>query len=291
VVSCDDEVMTLDIRAMTRDELKVLIGWAADEGWNPGFHDASIFWGTDPEAFIAAELDSRFIGGGSVVSYGGAFGFMGLFIVDPRHRGHGLGSQLWHARLERLRSRLEPGATIGMDGVFEMQDWYAGGGFVFHHRSIRYRSTGVSTVPARGVVAVADVPFEQLSAYDRSCFPAPRGGFLRPWLSQPGGHALAAIEDSTLAGFGVARRCREGIKIGPLFADHREAAEGLYASLAATAPGEPVFLDVPESNPAAMALAADLGMEEVFGTARMYIGTPPALHQDRIFGITTFELG
>jgi hypothetical protein len=32
-------------------------------------------------------------------------------------------------------------------------------------------------------------------------------------------------------------------------------------------------------------------MEEVFGTARMYLGDPPALAHERIFGVTTFELG
>jgi hypothetical protein len=32
-------------------------------------------------------------------------------------------------------------------------------------------------------------------------------------------------------------------------------------------------------------------MKQVFGTARMYTGEPPAIALDRVFGVTTFELG
>ena len=71
----------LTLRLMTKDEVDRLVGWAADEGWNPGLHDADIFWEADPEAFVAAEVDREVIGGGAIASYDGAFEFMGLFGV------------------------------------------------------------------------------------------------------------------------------------------------------------------------------------------------------------------
>lgn len=284
------------IRPMSRSEVDELVDWAAREGWNPGLHDADLFWATDPDAFVAAELAGELIGGGAITSYDGEFGFMGFFIVRPEYRGRGFGDTLWHARRDRLLARLRPGATIGMDGVFAMQDYYAKGGFVFSHRNIRYRvGIPVSTVRATSrqedILPLEAVPLDEFLAYDRTCFPAPRPEFLRGWIRQPEGLALGLRRQGRLCGYGAVRRCREGCKIGPLFADDAAAAEALYRRLTAFAAGGPLFLDAPENNPDAMALTRRHGMEEVFGCARMYLGPVPEIAHNRVFGVTTFELG
>lgn len=286
----------LVIRNMTHVEVDELIGWAAQEGWNPGLHDAEVFWTTDPEAFIAADVDGELIGGGAITSYGGEFGFMGLFIVRPEYRGSGFGNTLWHARLERLVDRLRPGASIGLDGVFDMQHYYARGGFVFSHRNMRFRAE-IPDRPApvmdddRSIIPLTTVPFDQVLTYDRTCFPAMRPAFLRAWISQPDALALGYRRDGKLAGYGVVRRCGEGCKLGPLFADDLLGAEVLYAHLVGFAAGGPLYLDAPENNPAAMALVQKHRMVEVFGCARMYLGPPPDIAHERVFGVSTFELG
>jgi len=284
----------LVIRNMTPAEVDALVDWAAREGWNPGLHDAGLFWATDPEAFIAAELAGEMIGGGAITAYGGEFGFMGFFIMRPEFRGRGLGNQLWQARRERLLARLRPGASIGMDGVFDMQAYYARGGFVFSHRNLRFR-VEVDRPPAHpvgeDVVALSTVAYDELAAYDRRCFPAPRPTFLKGWIAQADALALGLRRKGSLAGYGVVRRCREGCKIGPLFADDRAAAEALYLRLAGFAAGGPLFLDAPENNPEAMGLVRAHGMTEVFGCARMYLGPKPAIVEARVFGVTSFELG
>ncbi len=286
----------LEVRTMTPSDVGTLVAWAAQEGWNPGLHDAELFWAGDPEAFIAVDLDGGMIGGGATISYGGEFGFMGLFIVRPEYRSQGFGNALWHIRRERLLDRLRPGASIGMDGVFEMQDYYAKGGFVFSHRNMRFYAE-ITDRPAtspdddKSIMPLADVPSDLLLDYDRTCFPATRSGFLREWIAQPGALALGYLHDGRLNGYGVVRRCGEGCKVGPLFADDTAVADALYAHLAGFAAGGPLFLDAPENNPAAMAFVAQRKMIEVFGCARMYLGRPPAIAHERVFGVTTFELG
>jgi hypothetical protein len=39
------------------------------------------------------------------------------------------------------------------------------------------------------------------------------------------------------------------------------------------------------------ALANDLGLAPAFETARLYTGATPPLRLERVFGVTTFELG
>jgi hypothetical protein len=51
------------------------------------------------------------------------------------------------------------------------------------------------------------------------------------------------------------------------------------------------FLDVPEPNPDAVALAKAHGLEPVFETARMYTGPIGPVALPRISAVTTFELG
>ncbi|MEO0823690.1 MAG: GNAT family N-acetyltransferase, partial [Pseudomonadota bacterium] len=132
-----------------------------------------------------------------------------------------------------------------------------------------------------------------LATFDRAHFPAPREAFLRRWTASDAHRTTRLLwRGDALAGYGVIRTCRDGTKIGPLFAEDAETARRLFCALAATrASGETVSLDVPEDNPAAVALAETAGLAPVFETARMYLGPPPALPLQRIFGVTTFELG
>lgn len=181
-----------------------------------------------------------------------------------------------------------------MDGVFDMQPYYATGGFEFSHRNMRFRLNGLAgatTAKNANIAPLHEVGFDQVKAYDRTCFPAARNAFLGRWIAMPNAQALGYVRDGALCGYGVIRRCGEGCKIGPLFADDAEIAEALFTQLLPFAAGGPVFLDAPEDNENAMALVQRHGMEEVFGCARMYLGPVPDIAHDKTFGVTTFELG
>jgi ribosomal protein S18 acetylase RimI-like enzyme len=276
------------VRRMTRPDLDFALELAAREGWNPGLHDADAFFRADPDGYFVGLLDGRPIGCISAVSYPRAFGFIGLYIVVPQHRGQGHGIKLWQAALARLQ-----GHNIGLDGVVAQQDNYRQSGFTLAYRNIRYE--GQAPSPAGDAADLTDataVRFDRLCSYDRQCYPAERREFLACWLRMPGAVALARLEQAVVRGYGVIRPCRQGWKIGPLFADNEAVALQLYRGLGARAgAGAALFLDVPEVNPLAVALAEREGMTRVFETARMYTGAPPAISTERVFGVTTLELG
>jgi Acetyltransferase (GNAT) domain len=196
--------------------------------------------------------------------------------------------RIWTAGLAYLAGR-----NIGLDGVVAQQDNYRKSGFTLAYRNIRYRGTAAGAAPiAAGVVPLSSVPLADTIAYDRAFFPDERSAFLRCWIAQAESTALGVLRGSTLAGYGVVRRARDGYKIGPLCADDPTLAEALFNALQAyVPPGAPVYLDVPEPNTAALALAERHGMVVAFETARMYTGRAPALPLRRLFGVTSFELG
>lgn len=275
------------IRAMRPEEIALAVDWAAAEGWNPGPADAACFATADRQGFLIGELDGAPAATISVIDYDARFAFLGFYIVRPDLRGRGLGWRIWQAGIAHAGAR-----TIGLDGVVAQQDNYRKSGFQLAYNNIRYGGVpaGLAPAPAVATLPLTDVPFALLAADDATIFPADRPAFLRAWISAPGHVGRAVLRDGRFAGWGVIRPCRRGRKIGPLIADDRAAAEALFTALVGAQGGD-VFLDVPQPNAPAVALAEAHGLKPVFETARMYTGPirPLALH--RVFGVTTFELG
>jgi len=278
----------LVIRTMSRTELDLGIDWAAAEGWNPGLHDADAFQAADPQAYFVGLLGDEPIGMIAAVRYGEGFGFIGFYIVRPAWRGQGHGLALWQAGMQSLSGRL-----VGLDGVVAQQANYRRSGFELAYNNIRHQGTAMAVgSPDPQIRPITQIPFEQVARYDAALFPDDRRRFLSAWLSLPGCIGLGLMQGDRLAGYGAIRPCRQGFKVGPLLADDAGVAERLLRALLAAVPsGALVQFDTPAVNAPAIALARSLGMSPVFETARMYTGAAPRLPLERLFGVTSFELG
>ena len=284
--------MTLEkdfvIRTMGRDDLELAVDWAADEGWNPGIKDADCFYNSDPQGFFIGELAGQPVGCISAVTYGEAFGFLGFYIVKPEYRRQGYGIRLWKKAMSHMGDRV-----VGLDGVPAQQNNYIKSGFHTAYRNLRFEGVGNGCGrKSKELVDLAALPLTGLLSYDKPLFPAARRAFLEKWIKPGSGAALGYVGNARLEGYGVIRACRYGYKIGPLFADTEPIAgtllEGLMGNIEA---GAPVFLDVPHINAPAINLAESLAMRAVSETVRMYCGGPPSVDLERIYGVTSLELG
>jgi len=279
----------LVIRTMTRDDLDLAIEWAAAEGWNPGLHDAETYFATDPGGYFIGLLDGEPAGSVSAVKYSPQYAFMGFFIVKPELRGGLLGPKLVEHAFVHVGS-----AVAGLDGVVEQAERYAGiWGFEPAYHNMRYQgiATPTNATDAR-ITGYAPRDLGDVERYDRQCFPSPRHAFLEAWLRQPGAHVLLLREGAALRGYGMIRPARDGYRIGPLFADDGRVAESLFDALVARVPsGGSVYIDIPQPNAEALALVTARGMTPMFETARMYRGPAPDIALDKVFGVTTLELG
>lgn len=276
---------TITIRPLGANEICLAVDWAAQEGWNPGLADAACFGAVDPEGFLLAELDGEPAATISVVNYDARFAFLGFYIVRPDLRGRGIGWKLWQAGLAHAGGR-----SVGLDGVLAQQANYAKQGFALAYRNIRFTGNP-ATGEAGDTVDLADLPFNLIEASDGEIFPAPRAAFLKAWLSAPGHIGRGLLRGDRLAGWGVVRPARAGRKIGPLVAEDEAAAEAVFRALRAAAGSDDIVLDVPEPNPAALALARRHGLAPVFETARMYRGAVRPVALEKLYGVTSFELG
>ncbi len=283
-----NQLDTLCITNMSRNQMDIAVNWSNLEGWNPGMYDADTFYNTDPSGYFMACVNGQPVGCISAVAYDDSFGFIGFFIVLPQYRGRRIGIELGAHALAYLGGR-----CIGIDGVESKVKQYGSHGFTFAYNNIRYE--GQSTMfnfLHSAIVPVSEIPFEDIVAYDTRFFPVARPLFLSMWLQQPHSVALVMLGNNGLTGYGVIRPCQRGYKIAPLFADDKHIAEALFLSLISQVPPNSYFyIDIPQVNDDAVELVSMYSLKPVFRTARMYYNAVPDIPTENIFGVTSFELG
>ncbi|MRH92107.1 GNAT family N-acetyltransferase [Nocardia sp. SYP-A9097] len=274
----------LVIDRATPAEWATVTEWAAAEGWNPGLRDGTAFFAQDPKGFFIGRLAGEPASAVSVVNYGNDFAFLGFYLVRPDLRGRGFGLATWKAGLAHAGERM-----VGLDGVPDQQGNYRRGGFELAYRSARF--TGMPRLPAPDASVRAPTPADiaGVHAYDSACLPADRPGFLDAWLGNPGHRTLVRIVGGKLTGYGTIRPARDSLRIGPLFADTDSDARHLLAALAVDAPS--VAIDVPLCNESAVRLVESVGLTPSFESARMYTAVPRSHSREKVFGVTTLELG
>ena len=276
----------LDIRPMSLDDLRRASEWAASEGWNPGLQDAEAFHAVDPDGFLMGWLDGEPVAAISVVRHSASFGFLGFYLCQPDFRGKGYGLAVWQAGMAHLGSR-----TVGLDGVPAQEPNYRQSGFVLAHYTRRYAGTVQGRVHADCRPA-GTTNLQVLLEMDQRIVDTDRTAYMTSWLHQTETRQTLVVgEDDQVEALGTIRACREGHKIGPLFAPDDAIARQLIEALAETAGAGYVMIDIPDPNAGGVALAGDLGLKPVFSCARMYRGTMPDRKMEWIFGETTFELG
>ncbi|CAA0105382.1 Uncharacterised protein [BD1-7 clade bacterium] len=288
------------VRQMGQQEAQFFKEWAAREGWNPGLNDIDCFFPQDPNGFFAGFVNGAMVTTGSAIIYNDNFAFFGFLICHPDYRGEGYGLAITKERLTYVGDR-----CTGLDGVVDMQQKYRRNGFEIAFNNIRFEGMAPTKTTVDGNHRILDARQASASCladYDAAHFPARRQAFLQRWIRQPGTTALIACDNASsdatvitdpkhIKGLIVCRPCMTGYKIGPLFSDDFDTANQLLSSVLCRISGQLFYLDITDDNADAHKLVDRWQMQKIFETARMYRNGKPQLPLDRIFGITTFELG
>ncbi|MEX0620889.1 MAG: GNAT family N-acetyltransferase [Solirubrobacterales bacterium] len=143
-----------------------------------------------------------------------------------------------------------------------------------------------------GYVLAGDAVPAQISNYESEGFEVcyRNSRFAGPSPSGQPEPGQGEIRAGAISGFAASRMSSLGMRIGPVFSSNPEQAQALILSLAKGHDGR-IAVDVPLPNTAAVEMLVSLGLEPEFETARIYRGRTPDLPLDRIFGITSLELG
>lgn len=257
----------------TRAQWSAVEDWIHKEGWDPGLADAQVYFGQDPRAFYLGLLDGNPVSAVSVVNYGPRVAFLGNYLVEPEHRGRGIGLATWRVAVRHAGDR-----AIGLEAVPNQVPTYRRAGFSDLHSTISYQGQ-IQANPRRTLRAPHIVPYQArhaapITVLDGACFPQNRPAFADTWATAPGHRTLVRTRGADVTGYGVIRPTTRGYRIGPLVAESADDALALFDALTVPLPGAEVSLHTPEPNLAALMLARVRGLDKVSRTVRMY--TQPA---------------
>lgn len=270
----------MTIRTMTLSDLEMALDWAAAEGWNPGLEDAAAFRAADPKGFLISEVAGDPAAVISVVNHDPAFAFLGLYICTAAFRGQGHGLALWHAGVAHAGKR-----CIGLDGVPDQQANYAQSGFAPAGKTVRFTGPLPDLGKARALVP-QDI--ETLCKADAHFVGFNRPAFAAAWFTDTQTRRTFALGPAC---FATARQCRDGLKIGPLYAGSMSELEALLAAVANHFGAQAVSLDISAEAVGLTKYLKTLGFTASFETARMYKGIPPKAALPEFAATATLELG
>ena len=279
--------------ASQTDLQNIIRKWAIQENWNPGVYESAALYAADPKGFHILEVNNKPVASLAAVKYSKKLGFLGLYMVKPELRGLGYGKKLWDTALLHLNDC----ETIGLNGVLTQTENYKKSGFTPAFLSTRWigntktmffknndLTEKIAIKSLKDIVALVD--------YDTSVFSVSRAKFLEKWIKIPESQTLVAYDGDKLKGYGVLSKTNEGYKVAPLFADDIEIAKKILEGLiTCIKTNERIFIDIPDINVSGESLIKHYGFSRGFSVLRMYKGKTPNFDNQKMFGLTTLEIG
>ena len=166
-------------------------------------------------------------------------------------------------------------------------------GFKPAYKIISYEgvSDGEFNMP-ENIVSPLMLEFDEFYEYYRKVFPYERKVFASLWVNQPKSLLIGKYEDNEYKGVGLFKPCRKGHKLSPLISDDPQSAEEILIALASHfEAGTLYYLDVPEPNKDAIALAEKLNLKKVDERIRMYTHQEHNILLNNTYSFTSLEIG
>ena len=283
--------LAIQIRRMTKSELAVALSWAKDEGWNPG-RDFVAYTRTMKD-FLVLLKEGEMAGCILIYRYADHLVFIGLFIVNKKFRGQGLGKILWNTAMKTLHS-----VPRGLYAVRAQVDRYKSWGFSEQYTCKRWELLGTvqETVSIQTRDCLTNPRFYNAFVdYDYSLWKTKRSTFWEALINQNNTRAFVSLDKSEkVSGYAAIRPCQDGYRVGPLYANNFESAKYLMQSLLSSVPNHSkLILDASTNNHFHQSFADFFNLEENQNadTIAMFSEGYQPEHATKCYALTSLEIG
>ena len=249
--------MSIEYRDLTFDDIPAGLRLCRIAGWNQLAADWELFLRLSPKGCRAAIQSGSVVGTVTTVNYENRFAWVGMVLVDPEFRGHGVGTQLLQEALAILRGV----PSIRLDATPQGRPVYLRLGFQDEYDLCRMQraatsagdglqgadGTPQSILSQFGEVSIRPMQVEDLLAVaesDRRIFGANRLEVLRWALDRSPEYAWIATHPAGLEGYCFGRHGFNFDQIGPVHSKSELVSQRLVsACLSVVKPGTPVIVD------------------------------------------------
>ena len=259
--------MSFHLREMTAADIPAGMRLKEIAQWNQTRGDWERFLSASPEGCFVAEADGQVVGTAATISYEGRFAWIGMVLVDPACRGHGIGTRL----LKKAIAYLDGGGVPGMklDATPQGKPLYEKLGFVSEYEIERWQLQHSPAPEAMlGLHSVTEGILEQ----DREVFGADRSALLQSIAFEQPAFVLHARREGKLAGYSLGRRGALADHLGPWVAQDELAARDLLDQFLLRSHAERVFVDALRDSRWARKLLGERGFQLSRPLTRMYRG-------------------
>ena len=238
-------------------------------GWNQTPVDWLRFLRASPEGCFAAEVGGAVVGTATTIVYEGRFAWIGMVLVDPEHRGRGIGTRLLDRTIEHLDAAKVP--TLKLDATPQGKPIYEKLGFVAEYEIERWklqRPPGAQTAHTMS----GSPNLKRLVRLDREIFGADRSALLQSLHQDAPEFTMVSEFMGNLNAYAWGRKGSRADHLGPWMAQDEPSARELLDEFLRRSARETVFVDVMRENPFARALVRSRGFEFSRPLTRMYRG-------------------
>jgi GNAT superfamily N-acetyltransferase len=240
---------------MTEADIAFGMYLKTQNGWNQTEADWRRFLTFDPDGCFVAELDGQAAGTVTTITFG-TTAWIAMLLVERDLRGRGIGTALMKHAIAHLDAcgitRIRLDATPLGEPIYRRLD------FAAEFSLMRFEGRCPADLPAATTALLRESDVEEVIRLDEAVTRTDRRKLITQ-LATEFPHSFRLLRDAErIVGFVSSRPGSRAAQLGPCIV--RGGGERLLDDAMAALAGEPIFVDIPADNAAAIAWAKSRGL-------------------------------
>lgn len=255
-------------------------------GWNQTEADWRRLIQLEPKGCFAAIENDQLVGTTTTTTYEDELAWIGMVLVDPRHRRRGIATRLIETALAYLDGKVP---VVKLDATAAGAPVYEKFGFKTESTVERWRGNVKSRSIKREDTAIN---LEELLALDRRAFGAGRARLIKSLIDDSRiSPVMVKDESGSLTGFALARAGTKAVYIGPVIATDTAQVENLFDRILGQLSGSGVYIDFSNECGVSSSVLAGRGFVKERDLIRMSFGSGSVKTSPHVIGIAGPEIG